>query len=173
MSKVMSARLLWLLTSASLIAACTEHEPELGSVGGAGSGGSGAAGTGGGPSGGSAGAAGDAAVACAPDPSIVVPTIPCEIDDILERKCRRCHTSPPQNFAPFALLTWAQIHDDYFGKPVYERMRNAVDVGFMPFINPNFPLDPPVEPLEAAERTTLLAWLEDCAKPADGAQCGP
>jgi len=113
----------WLIVGLGLSAvlSCTEHEPELGRVGGdplpsvgggsgagaadAGSGGSGnAAGTGAAGQAGAAGAAGGAG--CAPvDPGIVNPAFPCDVAEIIENICQRCHSDPPQNSAPFPLAT--------------------------------------------------------------------
>ncbi len=150
--------------------ACADHDPEIGHVGG-GSGGSGAFGgtSGASASGGAAGAAGASGAACAVDPGIADPVLPCDIDVILEAKCRRCHTEPQENSAPFPLLTWEDTRAEYIGKPIYVRMQNAVETEFMPLTA--LQLDPPVEKLTAAEKDTLLAWLADCAKPVDGVVC--
>jgi hypothetical protein len=140
--------------------ACADHDPEIGHVGG-GSGGTGAFG-------GTSGAAGSGGAACTPDPTIADPVLPCEIDAILEAKCRRCHSEPQQNSAPFPLLTWEDTQAEYSGKLIYVRMHNAVNTDFMPLTA--LQLDPPVEKLTAAEKDTLLAWLV-CAEPADGVVC--
>lgn len=164
-----------------LMLAC-EHDPEMDRIGGplpdSGSGGSaGSAGSGGtGGVGGTAGAAGgdvdggDSGPPCPIiDPAIVTPAIPCDIEDILQAKCQRCHQSPPQNGAPFQLLQWEDTQKVYLGKPIHLRMFNAVTSGFMPFTA--LPLDPPVEPLTPAEKTKLLDWLSQCGPPVEATAC--
>ena len=114
-------------------------------------------------------AGGAAGASCAPDPGIQDPVLPCDVDAVLEAKCRRCHTEPQANGAPFPLLTWEDTQGTYVGKPIYVRMQNAIETGFMPFTA--LTLDPPVEDLTQQEKDTLLAWLADCAKPVDGVVC--
>lgn len=173
----------WISVAALVIAAVwgCEHDPEMGCEGncadagvggGSGSGGGAGASGSGNQAGADAGADADAAPPCPViDPNIVTPAIPCEIDAILEAKCRRCHQDPPLNSAPFPLLTWENTQAEYFDKPIHERMFNAVSTGFMPYMGSNPPLDPPVEPLTESEKTTLLDWLDDCAPPVEQAVC--
>lgn len=176
----------WLLMAAVSLGAVwgCEHDPELGcegncldasSAGGtAGAGGSSGSGGGAGrapDAGGDAGDA-DAAPPCPfVDPAIVTPSLPCEIDAILEAKCRRCHQDPPQNFAPFPLLTWEHTQADHNEIPIHQRMFNVVSSGFMPYMGSNPPLDPPVEPLTPQEKATLLDWLDDCGPPVEAVAC--
>lgn len=173
----------WLLGFAvvgALIASCADHDPEMGRVGGPLPDGGGATGGSAGQAGsagsagnagsaGSAGAAGADASTCPPvDPGIVSPAFPCEIEAIIAAKCQRCHQDPPQNGAPFPLLTWQDTQEEYLLSPIWKRMYNAVNTGFMPFVA--LPLDPPVEPLTPQEKDTLLAWLE-CALPVEAQAC--
>jgi hypothetical protein len=94
----------------------------------------------------------------------------CEAFAVLEQKCQRCHGEPPANGAPFALVTYddTQIVDRR-GVPRYERMLGAVESDFMPatFID----LEPPVEPLDAAEKALLVDWLSRGAEPVGGTGC--
>jgi uncharacterized membrane protein len=93
----------------------------------------------------------------------------CEALDVLRQKCQRCHSDPPENGAPFPLLTYDDTQVvDRRGVPRFERMRAAVDSDYMPatFLE----LDPPVEPLGSAEKALLLAWLER-GEPAGGTSC--
>jgi hypothetical protein len=180
------------------LGACFDHDPEPQRTGGnplpTGSGGQAGSATGSG--GAQAGTAGAGAVAgsagslcdrdggagpapdggCAPiDPCIVTRAIPCDVDAILERKCRRCHSDPMQNGAPFPLVTWANIHEKTPPGIIYERMRRAVTLTltngdpFMPAVW--VPLDPPVEPLTDDEKATLLGWLDACAPPVEAGSC--
>ena len=171
----------WVLgvaVAGALFASCADHDAEMDRVGGplpdGGDASGGSAGSSGGSAGsaGSAGAAGDAAADANPcpaiDPSIVNPAFPCEIEAIIVAKCQRCHTDPPENGAPFPLLTWQDTQEEYFLTPIWKRMHNAVSTGFMPFVA--LPLDPPVEPLTPQEKETLLEWLE-CALPVEAQTC--
>ena len=92
---------------------------------------------------------------------------------MLEAKCRRCHTDPQQNGAPFPLLAWKDTQVDLFGTPIWMRMSNAVASGFMPLCAENKcgDFNPPVQKLTDEEKSTLLAWLE-CPQPSFGVVCG-
>lgn len=155
-----------LVAACAFAFACSEHEPELERVGGTPGVGGAAADSGIAGAGGSAGNAGSDGGCGAP--SAKNPTFPCEVEAVLKAKCQRCHDDPQKNGAPFPLLAWSDTQTDYFGKPVYERMFSVVSSDFMPFVS--LPLNPPVEPLTAAEKETLLDWLV-CATPEDSAVC--
>ena len=139
-----------LLTFGTLPLACTEETPLPKRPPGAsgGTGGLGAAGAAG-----ETGSGGDDGA----------PEIPCAVRRVIEAKCQRCHTDPPENGAPFALLTWDDTRAPYGRVPVYEAMLVAVESGFMPLTE--LELSPPVEDLTPAEKTTLLRWLEAGAVP--------
>ena len=141
-----------------MVGACTNHDPVLDRVGGplpeAG------------PDDGDAGCS-------LPPPDTGGAEIPCDVQAVLEAKCQRCHQSPPLNGAPFPLLAWQNTQGNYFDKPIYVRMHDAVESDLMPYCAnsacaSNF--DPPVEPLTTDEKQTLLAWLT-CPLPAFGATC--
>lgn len=178
-SRAVAVRLHLGVATLSLIA-CTEHAVQLDHVGGTSSG-SGAAsgatgGSGGSDAGGTAGSdSGLVDAGCTIDPAIVEPVLPCEIDAILEAKCRRCHTSPMANGAPFPLLTWQdlQLVPPPGTKRVHEKMVVAVETDFMPFCAEGAcgTFDPPVEALTPQEKQTLLDWLSPCPTPADGVAC--
>jgi uncharacterized membrane protein len=97
----------------------------------------------------------------------------CEALAIIQRKCQRCHADPPQNDAPFPLVTYSDTQATHSNRPVHVRMHSAVETGFMPFVelNDTLNLDPPVEDLTAEEKATLLAWLEQGALPVGGVDC--
>lgn len=83
----------------------------------------------------------------------------CDALAVLRSKCHRCHQDPPQNGAPFPLLTYADTQAEHAtGDLVYERMLAAVESGIMPPTAGMF--DPPPEPLTCREKTTLLDWLK-------------
>jgi hypothetical protein len=175
--------------SALVLAACTEHDPELGHVGGAGAvGGLAAGGTGGssgaGASGGTGGVSGAAGAACVLDTTgMANPSYPCDILAVIGPrtdgklpKCLRCHTEPQVNGAPFSLLTWPdtqKVYPPVGGKPIWQKMYVAVDTKFMPICAEtgcgNFE-GGPTEKLTDEERNTLLSWLE-CPQPVDSPGC--
>lgn len=81
----------------------------------------------------------------------------CAVVAILRNKCQICHQSPTRHGAPFALVTYQDTQlRDARGEVRFEQMASAIDSEYMP---PQFiTLDPPVLPLTADERATLLAW---------------
>ena len=95
----------------------------------------------------------------------------CQAEAVLEAKCQRCHyATPGANGAGFPLMTYQDTQVVAAGKPRWVSMQEVVDVNFMP---PNFLPDvmPPVEPLSASEKQTLLGWLEQGALPTGGTDC--
>ena len=97
----------------------------------------------------------------------------CDARAVIQNKCVRCHSDPPQNAAPFALDTYASTQEpspsrDNPDRIRADRMLRAVESGFMPYTA--LSLDPPVEPLTCEEKTTLLAWLRDGAPPPEGGE---
>jgi uncharacterized membrane protein len=98
------------------------------------------------------------------------PDFPCAIRRVIEAKCQRCHTRPPENGAPFPLLSWEDTRAPYGSQLVHEAMLEAVESGFMPLVE--LPLTPPVEDLTTAERAALVTWLKDGAQgDRSGAAC--
>jgi hypothetical protein len=95
----------------------------------------------------------------------------CQALSVIESKCQRCHSEPPQNGAPFPLLTYddTQVLLGAEQTPVYSKMRVAVGLDYMPLTA--IPLDPPVQPLTCEEKTTLLRWLDQGAQPVGGLDC--
>lgn len=82
--------------------------------------------------------------------------LPCDVDDVLARKCRRCHTTPARNGAPFPLYTWTELQMPRSSQPLYQHIARVVQSGYMPY---RIPANPPVEPLTDAEKKTLLDWV--------------
>src|SRR5690606_28569175 len=101
------------------------------------------------------------------------PGYPCDVYEVLQAKCLRCHGDPLENGPPFTLATWQDTQLDYLGKPRWQAMQNAVKTDFMPAIFFNTldpPLEPPVEGLTDAEKQTLLDWF-DAGAPASDVGC--
>lgn len=82
--------------------------------------------------------------------------LPCDIDEVLAKKCRRCHTLPPRHSAPLQLMRWEDAHADRHGSPVYQLLGRAVTTGYMPFA---IMANPPIERLTDPEKKTLLDWV--------------
>lgn len=82
--------------------------------------------------------------------------LPCDVDQVLADKCRRCHGTPGRNGAPLTFYKWSELHAEYHGEPVYKRLGRAVQTGFMPN---RVPANPPVEPLSPVEKQTLIDWV--------------
>jgi hypothetical protein len=100
------------------------------------------------------------------------PAFPCDVSRIIEAKCERCHSDPPENGAPFPLLSWEDTQKPYGRVLVHDAMLVAVESGFMPLTE--LELSPPVEDLTTSERTVLLSWLGAGAEPdRSGATCAP
>jgi hypothetical protein len=79
--------------------------------------------------------------------------IPCDPKRVLETVCQTCHSAPPQNSAPFPLVTYDDTHVVNAitnGKPIWHYMLSAVQSGLMPLT--------PVQ-INAGDRDALLAWL--------------
>jgi hypothetical protein len=81
--------------------------------------------------------------------------LPCDVDDVLAKKCRRCHAIPPRHGAPFPLFTWTELQATRSSQPLYQVVARVVQTGFMPL---RIPANPPVEPLTDSEKKTLLDW---------------
>lgn len=94
----------------------------------------------------------------------------CDVEPILQARCQRCHTNPPENAAPFPLVEYADTQAGTSTRR-FEQMAKALDENFMP---PEWlEVDPPVEPLPCGEKATLLAWIDQGAAPPpeDDAAC--
>jgi hypothetical protein len=88
-------------------------------------------------------------------------TIPADVEAVLQARCQTCHSDPPINNAPFPLLTYAEIHQDFVTSvPKYEEMYFLIQPGadpHMPFGN--------APQLSTDQFNTLATWLKSCAPP--------
>lgn len=82
--------------------------------------------------------------------------LPCAVDDVFARKCRRCHTIPTRHGAPFVFFTWEDTRQDRLGQPLYAVIGRAVSSGFMPY---KIEANPPVQPLAEDEKKTIMDWV--------------
>src|SRR5688572_15060842 len=85
----------------------------------------------------------------------------CDVNTVLECKCRRCHTDPLQNSAPFPLLTFedTQVTPAATTRTVWQRMRSVIATDYMP---PTFfdDLVPEVEMATDYEKATIIGWVD-------------
>jgi hypothetical protein len=102
--------------------------------------------------------------------------IPGCVLDVIESKCQRCHGDPLQHGAPVAFFTADDFQAQYFASEFTwsEIAADRVADDSMPLLALNHgpdPIMPPVEPLTADEKTTLLAWLRAGALSEADASC--
>ncbi len=83
--------------------------------------------------------------------------LPCEVDDVFARKCRRCHTIPTRHGAPFVFLTWDDTQQERGGQKLVQLIGRAVQSGFMPY---RIEANPPVAPLTDEEKKLILEWTD-------------
>jgi hypothetical protein len=100
----------------------------------------------------------------------------CEALTVIRDKCQRCHQSPPEHGAPVPFMTYEDTQAHYYttDRKWSDAMVGAVARDIMPDVTQNEPplsLMPPVEPLTEDEKTTLLDWLAQGAKPEGGTDC--
>jgi len=108
-----------------------------------------------GPSGGDGGSSGAAGAG-----------LPCDVDAVLGKSCRSCHSDPPKYGAPMPLVTLADLHaEGRGGQKVFERVGARIhdDAAPMP--------QAPNPRLDATDTATLDAWIAGGA-PAGTTQCG-
>lgn len=94
----------------------------------------------------------------------------CAAQPIVEAKCQRCHDDPPTHGAPFSLVSYEDTqYVSASGRSRLAAIEKVVGDGTMPasFIR----LEPPVEPLDDAEKELLLAWCRAGARGEPAAGC--
>lgn len=95
----------------------------------------------------------------------------CQVSNVLQAKCQRCHVGTGLLGAPFPLVTYddTQVREPSGDRRRWQVMQIMVEQNFMP---PNDPrLNPPAEKLTSDERTTLDVWFAEGAKPVGGTTC--
>ena len=93
--------------------------------------------------------------------------LPCDVDAVLTRACRKCHATPPKFGAPMPLDTWGDLHaaarSDATQK-VHQRVKARIH-------DPVSPM-PQGDTLAASELATLDRWLDAGAPPrSNGETC--
>jgi mono/diheme cytochrome c family protein len=109
----------------------------------------------------------DAAITCSATPA-EAGDLPCDVSAVLEAKCQSCHTSPPQNGAPFPLRSYEDLVAPYSdGVLRWQRVAQVIEPNGVP------KMPPAVQPqLTPAELDTLHAWFAACGPPvAEGTGC--
>ena len=84
--------------------------------------------------------------------------LPCEVFRIIEANCQVCHNDPQENGAPFPLLTYDDTQAEYGARPIWDRMRDAIEPGAIPGMP--FGDNPPG--LAEEDLDVLRAWFETC-----------
>lgn len=88
--------------------------------------------------------------------------LPSDVDAVLAARCRKCHSDPPRNFAPFPLVTWQDTHAPapaHDAQAVYEVIAERIH-------DPGFPMPPAGNPMTDADRKVLDDWIAQGAPPA-------
>lgn len=105
---------------------------------------------------------------CAPAQKLSGDTpLPDDVDAVLEKHCRECHSDPPRVYAPMPLVSWEDAHTfapgHDSGPAIYELIERRIHDDHHPM--------PPItrDPLPASAKDTLDAWIFDCAPAASGA----
>jgi hypothetical protein len=105
--------------------------------------------------------------------------LPCDVAAILATRCQRCHDTAQALESclgdggclkgPFPLRSWADTRELVGSGIIFERMKRAVEVRFMPLRTMS--VAPPVILLTDEEIATIVSWVDDCAPPRQGASC--
>lgn len=80
--------------------------------------------------------------------------LPCDVDQILESRCRGCHSDPPRFGAPMPLVAQADFHAPAKSDPAKDVYQLAIER----LADPVRPM-PPGGDLPPSERSVLEAWL--------------
>jgi hypothetical protein len=120
--------------------------------------------------------AGDASTGSAGAGDLGPPVPFCDALIVMRAKCQRCHGNPLKNGAPVPFLTYEDTQAPYYTteKKFSDVMLPTIEKDLMPYValnsGPN-PVIPPVEPLSADEKSTMIGWLKQGAKPEGGTDC--
>ncbi len=103
------------------------------------------------------------------DPPAAAASLPCDVQRVLQQRCQSCHQSPPKFGAPMPLLTYSDTQAPALGgqQAIKQVMKTKVEGGKMP------PPSTPSGPLSAAEKTTLMGWLDAGTPRGTATSCNP
>ena len=98
----------------------------------------------------------------------------CDAYAIINCVCQQCHQNPPRNGAPIPLLTYEDTQAPFpletSSRRVWQTMQTVIGNDFMPYRG-NAKVMPPVQPLSAEQKRTLLTWLTEGARDEGGRDC--
>lgn len=104
----------------------------------------------------------------APEEQLPESPIPCEVQQVLEHNCLRCHGEKKQYGAPYSFTSLEEIHRVRGGEPLYRRMLDALEEDFMPPVT--LKVEPPVQDISDADREVLLEWTRAGAPEGEACQ---
>ena len=97
----------------------------------------------------------------------------CDAYRVINCVCQQCHQDPTLNGAAMPLITYDNTQVGYprpTSEAVWKKMQRAVTSGFMPYMGDSTVM-PPVKPLSAEQKDTLLTWLMEGAHDEGGTDC--
>jgi uncharacterized membrane protein len=97
-------------------------------------------------------------------------SIPCEVETVLAQRCRECHSAPPKQGAPMALVTYADLVAAARSDPskhVYDLVEQRIHEDAKP-MPPQ-----PSKRLDDQESSALDSWIGKGAHAADTACPAP
>lgn len=104
------------------------------------------------------------AAACAAGPT--TGDFPCDVFDVLQRRCFACHGDPMALVGPFSIYAYEDTQQPYGIELVFQAMAKAIGP------NPAVPMPLGGPPLSAEDAKILGDWLNSCAMPvAEGTGC--
>jgi len=97
--------------------------------------------------------------------SLTARGVPCDVAEVLDRKCNGCHSSPPAFGAPMPLVTADDLHAPARSNPA-KKVHEIVGTRIHDTVRPM----PPSRPLDAPDMAIVDAWLAAGA-PRSAATC--
>lgn len=97
----------------------------------------------------------------------------CAAYHVINCVCQQCHQNPPVHNAPIPLMTYDDTQAPLApgsSKQVWTIMQSYVMSGYMPFREDKTVM-PPVQPLSAEDKNTLLSWFAQGATDLGGQDC--
>ena len=104
----------------------------------------------------------DFAQACAAVTGPTVGDLPDDVNTVLRGRCQICHSAPPQNQAPFSLVSYEDTQTPFgiTDKRKWQRMAQVIEPDGLP----HMPRDGAPQ-LADSELATLREWFAACAPP--------
>lgn len=91
--------------------------------------------------------------------------LPCDVESVLARNCRTCHSSPPAFGAPMPLVTW----NDLQASAVSDHTKKVYDLVAARIHDATRPMPQPPNPrLDTTDMATLDDWIAAGAPPSTG-----